>query len=168
MTPFKGNILNTNEIKVGDKFGDLTVLSIGFYLIKEKQKIPHAVCKCSCGELSYPAYVSLRRKVKPTTRCKTCSDKNRERKHGLVNHPLYSVIDGMKQRCYNPKHRAYPNYGGRGITICDRWLGKDGYLNFKEDMSEGYSESSTLKRFNNEEGFSKENCYWGESRNKNK
>jgi hypothetical protein len=60
----------------------------------------------------------------------------------------------------NPNNRAYANYGGRGITVCDRWLGPEGLAHFIEDMGERPGKRYTLDRVNNEEGYSPENCQW--------
>ena len=49
-------------------------------------------------------------------------------------HYLYSTYARMKQRCYDPGDPGYPYYGGRGITVCQRWL--DDFWNFVEDMGE--------------------------------
>ena len=64
----------------------------------------------------------------------------------------------MKQRCTNPKHKSYENYGGRRITICDRWL--NSFENFNEDMGESWKPGLTIERRKNEEGYYPENCYW--------
>lgn len=76
-------------------------------------------------------------------------------------HPLKSVYAGMKQRCYNPKHVHYTYYGGRGISVCDRWLNSFGA--FVEDMGprpEGY----TLDRIEGDKDYSPENCRWASKR----
>lgn len=62
----------------------------------------------------------------------------------------------MKARCLNPKNARYEGYGGRGITICDRWLK---FENFREDMGEP-PEGLSLERRDNDAGYSKDNCYW--------
>lgn len=70
--------------------------------------------------------------------------------------PAYTAWASMKDRCTNPNNRAWSNYGGRGIGVCDRWKS---YANFAQDMLPrlpGYS----LERINNERGYSPCNCYW--------
>lgn len=62
----------------------------------------------------------------------------------------------MKQRCTNPNHEAYANYGWRGITVCNEW--KDFLCFYKWCMEHGYSEGLTLDRINNELGYFPDNC----------
>lgn len=79
------------------------------------------------------------------------------KKHGMAMTPTYHVWQGMKTRCYNKNFHAYPNYGARGITVCDRWL--ESFENFYEDMGEKPHKKS-LDRIDNSKGYSKENCRW--------
>ena len=74
----------------------------------------------------------------------------------VVMSPTYHSWNRMKDRALNPNHVAYPRYGGRGITVCDKWLTFEGFL---EDMGER-PEGLTLERRNNDLGYSKDNCYW--------
>lgn len=69
----------------------------------------------------------------------------------------------MHARCTNKDHVAYNRYGGSGVTICDRWKGKNGFTNFLEDMGERPAQK-TLDRINNSLGYSKENCKWSSMR----
>ena len=71
--------------------------------------------------------------------------------------PTFKSWESMKQRCTNPKAPDYDRYGGRGITICKRWL--NSFDNFLEDMGQR-PKGTTLDRKENENGYSKANCRW--------
>jgi len=81
-------------------------------------------------------------------------------KHGhrtsKVTSPTYNTWHGMMNRCSNPKATGYKNYGGRGITVCEKWLDFRGFL---KDMGEKPS-GLTLDRIDNDKGYYKENCRW--------
>lgn len=78
---------------------------------------------------------------------------------GLSNHNLYNTYFNMIQRCYNTKRKSYKDYGGRGITVCNRWLGAFGFQNFIEDMGDKPF-GLTLDRIDNNGNYESDNCKW--------
>lgn len=70
------------------------------------------------------------------------------------------VWRAMIHRCHDPKNKQYGDYGARGITVCDRWQGDNGYINFLADMGKRPSGKHTLDRKRNNEGYSPGNCRW--------
>lgn len=79
-------------------------------------------------------------------------------KHGLTELPEYRAWQTMRLRCSNPANQAYPDYGGRGITVCDRW--KEDFLAFLEDMGRKPSPKHELDRENNNGNYEPGNCRW--------
>lgn len=100
------------------------------------------LCKCSCGTI-FKSFDAKRIK-----HCKVCGNKQAGKArtvHGLHNHRLNSIYHSMKQRCYNPKHKAYYLYGAKGVTVCKEWL--DSFTAFTEwAFANGYKDDYELDK----------------------
>jgi hypothetical protein len=141
----------TNVIAPGDRYGRLVVLEIGKPPGTYRYK---AVCLCDCGKYVAPTIDAMRRGK--ATSC-GCAQRDAVTKHGRSQHPLYKTLRGMKSRCFDTRDKRYSDYGGRGITVCDRWHDLE---NFIADMGPSYFEGATIERENFNGNYEPSNCTW--------
>ena len=154
---------------LGEKFGRLTVIK---EYGKDKNRKVLWECQCDCGNKTVSLGSNLVRGKALSCGClKNELASKRMKKHGMRNTRIYKKWQGMKRRCYEKGNKHYKNYGGRGIVVCDEWLGEHGFENFYSwAMRNGYRDDLSIERKDVNGNYCPENCCWiplpDQSRNK--
>lgn len=114
------------------------------------------LCQCECGKQKICKSGKL---IEGRNTSCGCSQGNRTHGHSRKSSE-YSSWANMKARCYIKTIRSYADYGGRGIKVCERWLGEAGFQNFLTDMGRKPDIGYTIERDDTNGNYEPSNCYW--------
>lgn len=150
------------EDLTGQKFGRLTAKTLVAMSRGKNEKYPRCgwICLCDCGKEHTTTAQSLK-----AGKCKSCGCLQIEivgkqtRTHGKSDTREFSTWLSIRERCLSQSSSEYFRYGGRGITVCDRWLSS--FENFYADMGSRPEGKYILCRRDQNRNFCPENCFWG-------
>jgi hypothetical protein len=138
---------------LGKKFGKLTV--IGFGEVTKNDGTLY-ICECECGYVK--GYSGSKLKKGKIVQCLHCSNSQKGTKHGFYKYPEYKIWQSIKRRCLCPSDKAYPRYGGRGISIYMGWA--ESFSVFIKDVGFRPEEGLALDRIDNNRGYEPGNVRW--------
>lgn len=142
---------------------DLTGLRFGRWTVVSKSHIrKHRLisyeCECDCGTKRIVPGSLMRSGASMSCGCAFVEGAaNSQRTHGLTKHRLWGTWRSMKERCYNKNHESFSRYGGRGITVCERWLDPALFILDNDALA---LPDRTLDRKNNDGNYEPNNCHW--------
>lgn len=143
---------NAAAVKPLERYGRLVVIETG--QIPDTYKY-YAICWCDCNSgLKRIRFDGL---IAGMVVSCGCYQKERSTTHGMHSSQHYSRWSNMLDRCYNVECTAYPNYGGRGISVCAEWHDIAKYV---EQLPEGYFDGAHLDRIDNDGDYEPSNVRW--------
>ena len=145
--------MNARIDLTNQRFGRLTVLRFSH---TGKWGRAFWACLCDCGKETVASGEDLKSGNTASCGCLWQSLGDRTRKHGRSRTSVHNRWKEMHQRCRNPKHKRFADYGGRGIQVCERW---HDFTNFLADMGEP-PPGLTLDRKDNDGNYEPGNCRW--------
>ena len=142
---------------IGTTFGKLVITGKPELVSHSGKRRPRCRVRCECGN----EFDVLCFNLSGQSTCSSCSHEKMRfanRTHGFSTCRVHRIWVRMLLRCEDKGNRAYPDYGGRGITVCEEWHDFETFQ--KWAMSSGYDDSLTIDRKDNDSGYRPDNCRW--------
>jgi hypothetical protein len=146
----------TTQAIIGRQFGKLIPIMVG---VETGFKGSRVLCICDCGNEMVVKRRALFAENRPVRSCVACSKKItgiKNKTHGMAGTRIYRILAGMKHRCNDMWDKDYPNYGGRGIRICDEWQDVNNFAQWA--FANGYADKLTIDRIDVNGNYEPSNC----------
>lgn len=154
-----------SESLVGSRHYDLQIIGTAVILEKNGRRRDAVQCLCVCGSQKLIRVTDITNDKVRSYGCGTYRRKQKPENPEVLSYSsLRSRWYDMHRRCSEPSCPAYPDYGGRGITVCDRWKSYD---NFLEDMAPTFKRGWSIERKDVNLGYFKDNCIWADQTTQN-
>lgn len=151
--------MGTLKDLTGQRFGRLTVLE---YAGVAKNRNAKWKCKCDCGEVCVVSSSSLL-----TGHTQSCGCLHKERTseshatHGMSRTHIFENWQDIRRRCFDPRRKAYKNYGGRGITVCNEWRNDfQAFFDYVSKLDHFGEGGYSIDRINNNGNYEPGNVRW--------
>lgn len=145
---------------IGIRFGRFVVIGDPFQEFSSGKKRVFHLCLCDCGNKKNVRTFQLTSGISQSCGCLQKEGMSaRQKTHGMHSTRIYAVWASMLARCNTKTHKAFVNYGGRGINVCSDWNRSFESFKMWADIS-GYEIGLSIDRRNNDDGYSPENCRW--------
>lgn len=148
--------INLSAEWIGKRFGKLVITGFGY---NSKHQNNTWICKCDCGKEI--EVLPGNAKAGRVHSC-GCTQIESATKHGQRNTRLYQIWVGMRRRCRDINHANYPNYGGRGIRVCDEWQDFEEF--YRWALANGYNNDLSIDRIDVNGDYTPLNCRWASAK----